>query len=254
MNALPNSQSGQLPKGISLEKPARNLASLAATSSLAHLRGTVLAQWSRRKQFAALTKYGIQPVNLALFHGPPGNGKTMASQWLASQLNVPLYRVRCETLVCKYLGQTAACISELMTWLERAQERCVVLFDEVEQILPARKAGGESSCSREISSAMTVFWQWIDRWESETLFVLATNLPASLDAALLSRIELKLEFGPPSAEQASSVIAYWQEVLHEYGSDVWGPQLAEQRRWESFRDLFYAVQNAVRAHVSAQPG
>lgn len=238
-----------LPSGISREKPARNLAALAATATLDQLRQTVVKQWSRRKQFAALAKYGIQPINLALFHGPPGNGKTMASQWLAEKLGVPLYRVRCEALIGSYLGQTSSRISQLMEWLAQSQEPCVVLFDEVEQILPKRKSSGGDSCSREISSAMTVFWQWLDRWESETLFVLATNMPESLDAALLSRIELQLEFGPPSPEQARSVIAYWQEVLHEFGSETWGPQLAEKPRWTSFRDLFYAVQAAVRRHV-----
>jgi SpoVK/Ycf46/Vps4 family AAA+-type ATPase len=243
--------SSQLPNGITLEKPARNLAALAATSSLGELRRTVLAQWARRKQFASLARYGIGPINLTLFFGPPGNGKTMASQWLADKLGVPLYRVRCESLVGKYLGETASQVGAVMEWLDRA-DACVVLFDEVEQLLPARSAT-TNACSREISSAMTVFWQWIDRWEAQTLFVLATNLPEALDPALMSRIELKLEFGPPTADQAASVLAYWQELLHEFGGGEWGPRLAEQRRWTSFRDLFYAVQNSVRQYVAAQP-
>jgi SpoVK/Ycf46/Vps4 family AAA+-type ATPase len=247
--------SGPLPPGMSLEKPARNLAALAATSSLGELRGTVLAQWGRRKQFSALVKYGIQPINLALFHGPPGNGKTMACGWLAEKLGVSLYRVRCESLVGSHLGATASNFSNMMAWLAQQKSPCVVLFDEVEQILPSRGTGNTADgCRREIASAMTVFWQWIDRWEAETLFVLATNLPAALDAALLSRCELKLEFGPPTPEQASNVIAYWRETLHEFGSDTWGPQLAEVARWESFRELFFAVQSAVRKHVAAQPG
>lgn len=239
-----------LPSGLSLEKPARNLAALAATASLGELRATVLAQWSQHKKFARLAKYHIQPINLTLFYGPPGNGKTMASQWLAEKLQVPLYRVCCETLVSPYLGKTAGAIGELMEWLDRAGP-CVVLLDEVEQILPKRKESS-GSCAREISSAMTVFWQRLDRWEAQTLFVLATNLPDALDPALMSRIELKLEFGPPSVEQAASVLAYWQEVLHEFGGAEWGPRLAARGRWPSFRDLFYAVQREVRQYVASQ--
>lgn len=249
MQALPSSKS--LPPGLSVEKPARNLAALATTGPLLELTSVVLKQWSQSAAFSALEKYGITPINRALFYGPPGNGKTMASQWLAQQLGVPLFRVRCETLIGSLLGQTANTISELMRWLEDAGP-CVVLLDEVEQILPQRKAM-TSNCGREVAAAMTVFWQYLDRWEAETLFILATNLPDALDPALLSRIELKLEFGPPTAEQAANVLAYWQEVLHEYGSDRWGPALGKRKRWESFRELFQAVQHAVREHVASRP-
>lgn len=236
------------PAGLTLEKPARNLAALATTGPLTELTSVVLKQWNQRKTFNALAKYGIGPLNRALFYGPPGNGKTMASQWLAQQLDVPLYRVRCETLIGSLLGETAGTISKVMRWLENAGP-CVVLFDEVEQIMPARQAM-TSNCGREVTSAMTVFWQFLDRWEAETLFILATNLPEALDPALLSRIELQLEFGPPTGEQVHSVIAYWREVLHEYGSDEWGPHLSARVRWESFRELFHAVQMGVREYVA----
>jgi hypothetical protein len=103
---------------------------------------------------------------------------------------------------------------------------------------------------RELNSAMALFWQYLDRWEAPTLFVLATNLPDRMDAALLSRIDLQLEFGPPTPSQASSVIGYWSEALHEFGGGEWGPELADHDRpWESFRSLFYAIQQRVRAWV-----
>ena len=79
--------------------------------------------------------------------------------------------------------------------------------------------------------------------------MLCTNLPDQLDPALVSRIDLKMEFGPPTPEQAASVIAYWAEVLHEYGGQEWGQRLAERDNYESFRALFYEVQSCVRAFV-----
>ncbi len=240
----------EIPQGISLEKPAKNLASLATTNGLRQLTSTVLAQWKHEKQFAALARYGVRPIDRLLFYGPPGNGKTMASQWLAQQLGTPMYRVRCESLIGSYLGQTATRLSSVMTWLDK-QGRCVVLFDEVEQLFQGRGISS-GQCARELSSAMTIFWQFLDRWEAPTLFVLATNLPDQLDAALLSRIDLKMEFGPPTTEQAESVIRYWQEVLHEFGGEQWGPKLIEHApRFESFRELFQAVQSEVRGHIAA---
>jgi SpoVK/Ycf46/Vps4 family AAA+-type ATPase len=186
-----------------------------------------------------------------LFYGPPGNGKTMASQWLAQQIDAPLYRVRCETLVQAYMGQTTNNVGEIMHWLE-SQPRCVVLWDEIEMIFPSRERSDSQASSREITNAMGVFWQYLDRWEAPTLFVLATNMPERLDPALLSRIDMQLEFGPPTPEQADRVVQYWAEVLHEFGGGEWGPMLADGRRWDSFRALFHAVQSHVRAHVTSQ--
>lgn len=247
MNALPTTN-GKLPQGLTLEKPARNLAALATTESLAEIHRIVLAQWKHAEAFARLARHGIRPIDRLLFFGPPGNGKTMASQWLAQQIAAPLYRVRCEALVGAYLGETAAHIGAIMAWLEK-QSRSIVLFDEVESIFPSRTAN-KSSVARETNSAMTVFWQFLDRWEAPTLFILATNLPEQLDPALMSRLELKVEFGPPTPLQAASVVQYWAEVLHEFGGDTWGPQLDDGRAWESFRALFHAVQMHVREFVT----
>lgn len=237
-----------LPKGLTLEKPARNLAALATTNSLTDLQGVVLAQWKHAETFGRLAKHGIRPVDRLLFQGPPGNGKTMAAQWLAQKIDAPLYRVRCETLIESLLGKTGNNVSEVMNWLEK-QPRSVVLFDEIEMLFPARELS-KGDCGREMNSAMSVFWQYLDRWEAPTLFVLATNMPDRLDKALLSRLEYQLEFGPPTREQASSVIQYWAEVLHEFGGGEWGKVIDDGRHWESFRALFQAVQHHVRQFVT----
>lgn len=254
MNTLPKATphaAKELPQGLSLERPAKNIASLATTDALLALRETVLAQWKFTADFQKLARHGIRPIDRMLFYGPPGNGKTMASQWIAAQLAVPLYRVRCETLIEAYVGRTAANLSTVMRWLEIHGGSSVVLFDEVEQILISRGATGTDTVARELNSAMTVFWQFLDRWESPTLFILATNLPDRLDAALLSRIDIKLEFGPPTREQAVSVVGYWQEVLHEYGGENWGPRLIDRERPPaSFRELFQEIQNCVRQFVT----
>ena len=239
--------SNHLPNGLTLEKPARNLAALATTSALTDLQKVVLSQWKKAETFKQLAKHGIRPVDRLLFYGPPGNGKTMAAQWIGEKIEAPVYRVRCESIVSAYLGQTAGNVGEVMAWLEK-QPKCVALFDEVEMMFPGRDVN-KSSLARETNSAMGVFWQYLDRWNSPTLFVLATNRPQDLDAALMSRIDHQLEFGPPTAEQASRVIQYWAEVLHEYGGGEWGKVLDDGRQWESFRALFHEVQCHVRQFV-----
>lgn len=97
------------------------------------------------------------------------------------------------------LGKTADNVGDLMRWLEQ-QEKCVVLFDEVEMLFPSREHATDN-CSAELQSAMGVFWQYLDRWEAPTLFVLATNMPDRLDPALMSRVDVKIEFGPPTVQK-----------------------------------------------------
>ena len=120
---------------------------------------------------------------------------------------------------------------------------------EIETLFQSREIA-EANVGREMASAMGVFWQYLDRWESPTLFVLATNMPERLDAALRSRIDVAMEFGPPTREQASNVVAYWSEVLHEYGGGEWRPLVDDGRQWESFRALFHEVQVHVRRFVT----
>ena len=119
MNTLPRKPpSGELPVGLTLEKPARNLAAIATTDSLRYLQTVVLGQWKHKDTFAKLAKHGIRPIDRLLFYGPPGNGKTMAAQWLAQQIDAPLYRVQCESLVTAYSGKTATNVGDVMQWLE----------------------------------------------------------------------------------------------------------------------------------------
>jgi SpoVK/Ycf46/Vps4 family AAA+-type ATPase len=243
------------PPGLSLEKPAKSLAALVANDAFAMLESNVLAQWERQEDFAGLLRYGITPINRVLFYGPPGNGKTFSAQVIASRLDCPLYRVACETLVASHLGQTTGNMGRVMDWLSE-QEQCVVLLDEVETIFPNRATIGGDSCSMERQAALTCFWQRLDRWDSPQLFILATNLREKIDTALQSRIELKIEFGPPSKDQALLVLEYWTETLHEYGSDVWGPPMLKRIKSGklpgSFRELWQAIAIATRTHVTTQ--
>lgn len=255
MQELPRSAggNGNMPPGLSIESAGNNLASLVMTDAMQALVSKVLRQWKSPEAFSPLAKYGIYPIRQLLFFGPPGNGKTSACQWLAQRLTVPLYRVRCEQLVEAYLGRTATNVGKVMDWLSKSPP-AIILFDEIESLFPAR--GVEGSCAREVNAAMTAYWQYLDRWAGRHLFVMATNMPDKLDPALMSRIELHLEFGPPTDGQLREVIAYWAEVLHDFGGADWSQTLLSMidqgETFESFRALWQAIQSYSIAHVSNQ--
>jgi len=255
VNELP--KHNKMPAGLVLEKSPAFVPKMAMTDELRTVVCEVIRQWDNRHLFDGLAKFGIRPLDRLLFFGPPGNGKTMACQWIARKLDIPLYRVQCEQIRGRYLGETTRALADVTRYLMAQPDPAVCLLDEIESIFVDRsRAVGE--CDRELGSALTVFFQALDRWSSPMLLVMCTNLVDQVDRALLSRIELQLEFRPPTEQQALDVIAYWRELLCDHGGDQWSEGLthdiAVRGTPESFRELQQAINRAARAWVAAKIG
>jgi hypothetical protein len=115
-------------------------------------------------------------------YGPPGNGKTLTCYWMAKELGIPMYRVICNELrVGVPWGMrpraVAACRRLPERPLRSQRSACGTRLRAFLSIEPCR----QGTCDREISSALTVFLQALDRWKAPTLIVMATNLPDQLD-------------------------------------------------------------------------
>src|SRR5579885_954566 len=61
---------------------------------------------SERQQSQDLAYLGLEPTRSVLFTGPPGVGKTMAAQHVASVLQLPLLRLDLAAVVSSFLGRT----------------------------------------------------------------------------------------------------------------------------------------------------
>lgn len=249
-------QAKELPVGVVEEKLAF-IPRMAMTDELRLVAGQIIHQWRHRQKFAGLSKYGIRPLDRLLFYGPPGNGKTVSCYWIAKQLGIPVYRVLCNNLHGTCLGQTSGAVGDVMDFFSNRAEPALVLWDEVESIFTNRSNMGSSGSQRELGTALTVFMQALDRWRSPILLVMATNLVDELDTALLSRVELQLEFRGPSVDQCREVINYWRELLNDNGSEEWGPILLERFKEnpaDSFRVLQQSVAFAARDWIAKQCG
>lgn len=241
----------QMPTSVSLEKPATSLASLALTPELKSLADLVLAQWSREDVIKRLAKHGIHPIRKVLMYGPPGNGKTTACGWLAAKLGIPLYRIRCESLIDSYIGASSKNVRETMDWISNAG-KCIVLFDEIETIFVSRQKSDGGEVGRELASAMSILWQMLDRWDSPQIFCFATNMKEMLDPALVSRFELQVEFNAPTQEHVDAVLDYWSEVFHDLGGSTLKTNLAALNH-TSFRQLWQRISDHVRDAALSSP-
>ncbi|HEX5494317.1 MAG TPA: ATP-binding protein [Mycobacteriales bacterium] len=72
--------------------------------------------------------HGFPPAHRLLLEGPPGTGKTMTASVLADELSLPLLTVRLESLLSKFLGETAGKLRTVFNAV--AEQRAVYLFDE----------------------------------------------------------------------------------------------------------------------------
>jgi len=251
VNQLPQQKSA-LPEGVILDERPPFVPRLVMTPHHQSVTKQVMHQWRNREHFKDLRKFGIRPLDRLLFYGPPGNGKTLTCYWLAKELDVPIYRVICNQLVSSYVGATTKAIADAAEFLNSQTKPCICLWDEVESIFIDRSRTN-SSAGREISAALTVFMQALDRWRAPTLIAMATNLPEKLDAALLSRVEMKVEFVGPTLEQAKLMLEYWSELLCNHGSAEWGLGLLEQIETalpQSFRELQQTIAWCARDWVA----
>lgn len=253
MTALPESgRNLNVPNGVTVENPPF-VPRMVLTKELQIVMRDVMEQWRNRAAFEPLLKFGIRPLDRLLFYGPPGNGKTMACYWMARELGVQVYRVLCNQLHSSYVAETTRNVANVMDFFNSRKAPTICLWDEVEAIFIDRRKS-DSAASHEYAAALTVFMQTLDRWKSPTLIVMATNLPSKLDEALLSRVELKLEFVGPNEEQCGQVIQYWRELLHEHGADEWGPRILDRIMTgdlpASFRDLQQTIAYAARDWVA----
>ena len=130
---------------------------------------------------------------IALFSGPPGTGKTMATQVIAARLRQDLCRVNVAQLVSKWVGETAKNFEQV---IRVAAENDVVLFFDEADALFSRRATEIRDAQDKFANTDTAFLlQAIESYPG--VAILATNLKSNIDHAFLRRIRYLVEFPKP---------------------------------------------------------
>lgn len=132
----------------------------------------------------------------ALFSGTSGGGKTLACAWLATQLDMPLFKVDLASVVSKYIGETEENLARI---LDRAEEADVMLlFDEADALFGARTETKDSS--DRFANNQTNFL--LSRIEAHSgIVLLTTNARQRIDTAFARRIDQVIEMPSPEARQ-----------------------------------------------------
>lgn len=139
--------------------------------------------------------------NKILLTGPSGTGKTMTSSILANELHLPLYVVRMEKVITKYMGETSLKLSKIFDLIANA--RGVYLFDEFDAIGMQRGMENEVGEMRRI---LNTFLQLMERDDSDSIIVAATNTANVLDKALFRRFDDVIEYQLPDEQQITTIL------------------------------------------------
>ena len=190
---------------------------------------------------AAATPPAARPTAL-LFHGPPGTGKTHAARIAAEVAGLPLVAAPLESLISKWYGEGEQKLAALFARCE-ALGRCVLFLDELDAL-----AGSRSREMHEASRRMlSVLLRHLDGFDAvrSVALVGATNRPADLDAALLSRFDVRVAFPPPDAAARALVFGRYAAQLDASERRA----LAAAADGLSGRDILDACKSAERRWV-----
>ena len=198
-NTVPISQPrGELASLLTVSYPKSRLADMVLHSELEQqLQRIILEQ----RHAAEILSQGLQPRRKLLLVGPPGTGKTMTASVLAGELGLPLFEVRLDGLITKFMGETAAKLRQVFDSTQ--QTRGGYFFDEFDAIGSQR---GLSNDVGEVRRILNSFLQMIEQDKSHSLIIGATNHPEILDNALFRRFDDLLHYELPDEEHIASAL------------------------------------------------
>ncbi|OIQ77986.1 ATP-dependent zinc metalloprotease FtsH [mine drainage metagenome] len=124
----------------------------------------------------------------------------MTAAVLAHELSLPLLTIRLDSLMSKFLGETASKLRVVFDAV--ADQRGVYLFDEFDA-LGGHRSGNDVGEARRILNSFLLF---LDNSSPESLVIAATNHRSILDRALFRRFDAVFTYDLPDSKHAAAVM------------------------------------------------
>jgi len=210
---------------LSTSHPKNKLSDLISNTSIKEKLERLVRE---QRHMAKLKNHGLSPRKHILLVGPPGTGKTFTASILAGELDYPLFQVRFDALITKYMGESSAKLRQVFDAISNV--RGVYFFDEFDAL------GSERSSSNDVGEARRIlnsFLQMIEQDDSNSLIVCATNHIEILDHALFRRFDDVIRYELPKDNE---IITLFRNRLE--------PFVAKNFSWQKLPSLAQGLSNA----------
>jgi SpoVK/Ycf46/Vps4 family AAA+-type ATPase len=192
----------------------------------------------------------VNVPNILLF-GPPGTGKTDIARTFANEGGVKFIAASTGDLKGQYTGQSGQMVRELFG-RARASAPCVLFIDEIEAVTAKRTSGDTDSFTKDIVTEMLAQMEGASKSDRPVIVLAATNLPETIEQAILDRFTSKIEIPLPDEPARAEIL---ERLMAERPCDPaldveeTAAFLAKRLNRKSGRDLVQIVNRAMERAV-----
>jgi len=167
----------------------------------------------------------------------------MTSEAIAGELRLPLFVIRLEALITRFMGETAAKLRLVFNEVNR--RRGVYLFDEFDAVGGRRDASNDVGEMRRVLNSFLQFME--EQNATDSIVISATNHPELLDRALLRRFDDVLQFEFPSDAEIRAILETNLRPL-KHVKFAWN-KILEMAQGLSQAELVNAAEEAVKTAI-----
>lgn len=190
-----------------------------------------------------LKKYNLVPKQKILLYGPPGCGKTLSAERIAWNLGLPLLKVRFDTLLSSYFGESASNLRMVFDYCKN--EPVVLLLDECDFIAKSRTTTQDVG---EVPRIVNMLLTLLDEYDAPGLVLATTNLKVSLDEALFRRFDDVIEMPIPGKEERIRLLEMTLSAI-PVSPEVDMKKIADQLDGYSAANIVLIAQRAAKISI-----
>lgn len=230
---------GDLAELLTVQYPRHHLSEMVASPEVRVRLERVLKE---QREHERLSGYGLSARRKLLLIGPPGTGKTLTASVLATELRLPLFTARFDSLITKFMGESATKLRLVFDSIRTT--RGIYLFDEFDSLGLQR---GSQHDVAEMRRTLNMFLQLIEQDHSESLIIAATNHGESLDSALFRRFDDVIRYRIP--DEAETIALMKNRLALMASSRLNWDVLAQAAKGLSHSDIVRACLDAMKDAV-----
>jgi len=150
--------------------------------------------------------FGLGLPKGLLFFGPPGTGKSLFANALASEVQLPFINLVTENIYSKWLGESGQNMKNAISLAEKMSP-AIVFVDEIDRF-GKRTGTSAGSAEEETQRVFSQFLEWLGMPDRSAIIVGTTNVPEHLDDAFLraGRFDYKIPFLYPGPQARLEVL------------------------------------------------